>query len=193
MAGIKIWVCRVARAKVEFLTFKECQNIYCFKHSVFEKLKGPVRVAPIHIRHSKDPMSVVYYCDKKLLRKAARAYAYETSRSARRAEFRTKPTVPFCMDKEYSWQELMELERKHTDWFLDCLWLTNSNTNWWIPYCAWCYEERGGCEDDNEHEECDLRLHYCSEAGKAEQAAILTKQVIPRAPAVVIAQIMAFL
>ena len=129
-------------------------------------------------------MSIVYYCDKKLLRKAARAYAHE---------FRTEPTVPFCMNIEYSAAELTALERTHQDWFLDCGWLLNCGMNCWIPYCAWCYEERGGCEDDNEHEECDIRLHYCSERGKAEQAALLTTVVIPRAPAVVIAKIMAFL
>ena len=129
-------------------------------------------------------MSIVYFCNKKLLRAAARAYAHE---------YKTAAIVPFCISKEYSWGEVLEIERKHKDWFIECDWLTNCNMDWFIPYCAWCYEERGGCEDDNEHEECDLRLYYHSEVGKAEQAALLTKVVIPGAPAVVIAQIMAFL
>lgn len=129
-------------------------------------------------------MSTVYFCNKKLLRKAARAYAHE---------YRTAATVPFCINTWYSAEELTALERKHADWFLDCRWLTNSNMDWFVSHCAWCYEERDGLDDNNEHEECDLRLHYSSEIGKVEQAAVLTKQVIPRAPASVIAQIMAFL
>jgi hypothetical protein len=129
-------------------------------------------------------MSTVYSCNKKLLRAAARAYAHE---------YRTAVIVPFCINTWYSAEELTALERKHADWLLECHWLTNSNTDWFVSYCAWCYEERDRIDDDNEHEECDLRLHYCSEEGKAEQAAVLNKQVIPRAPATVIAQIMAFL
>ena len=127
-------------------------------------------------------MSTIYSCNKKLLRAAGRAYA---------REYNTTATVPFCMDTWYSEEELTALERKHAGWFLDCRWLTNGNTDWFIPHCAWCYEERW-LEDDNEHEECDLRIYYCSEIGKAEQAALLTKVVIPLAPAAVIAQIMAF-
>lgn len=129
-------------------------------------------------------MSIVYFCNKKLLRAAARAYAHE---------YNTPAVVPFRMDIEYSAEALTALEREHADWFIECDWLTKSDMDWFIPHCAWCYGERGGCEDDNDHEECDIRLHYHSEIGKAEQAALLTKVVIPRAPAVVIAQIMAFL
>ena len=128
-------------------------------------------------------MSIVYFCNKKLLRAAARAYAQE---------YREPATVPFCLNTEYTPEALTALERAHADWLLECRWLTNSDTRWFIPHCGWCYEERW-FDDDNEHDECDTRLHYHSDIGKAEQETLLTKVVIPRAPAVVIAQIMAFL
>jgi hypothetical protein len=130
-------------------------------------------------------MSIIYACHKKLLRAAARAYA---------AEFRTEAKVPFDLDAWYSEGERWALERTHGDWIYECEWLTGDTSfAWFIPHCAWCYEERCDAGDDNEHDECDLRLHYCSEAGMAEQAQVLSTDIVPKAPPVVIGLIMSFL
>lgn len=131
-------------------------------------------------------MSIVYACNKKKLRAAARAYAKEFRGAA--------ATVPFDLDAWYSEDERWALEHTHGDWIHECEWLTGDiSFAWFIPYCAWCYEERGGVDDDNYHDECDLRLHYCSEAGMAEQAQVLSTEIIPKAPPVVIGLIMSFL
>lgn len=131
-------------------------------------------------------MSIIYACDKKLLRSVARAYAHKFQLAS--------VCVPFDLDAWYSETERWGLERTHDDWINECEWLTCcSSMDWFIPHCAWCYEERDPLGEDNEHEECDTRLHYCSEAGMAEQAAVLTKEILPTAPAVVIDTIMSFL
>lgn len=123
-------------------------------------------------------MSIIYACNKKKLRAAARAY---------------KHTVPFDMDKWYSETERWMLEHDHEEWINDCEWLMGETSlEWFIPHCAWCREERGE-ENDYEHVVCDTRLYYCSEQGVAEQKVVLSKQVMPTAPAVVIANIMSFL
>jgi hypothetical protein len=131
-------------------------------------------------------MSIIYACNKKLLRAAARAYAKEFREAA--------ATVPFDLNAWYSEGERWALERTHGDWIHECEWLMDDTSfAWFIPYCAWCYEERDGVSDDNYHDECDLRLHYCSEAGMVEQAQVLSTEIIPKAPPVVIGLIMSFL
>lgn len=61
-------------------------------------------------------------------------------------------------------------------------------------YCGWCYEPRWeSCPaDDNEHDECDLRLHYHSEEGIMEQEKTLI-ELKPALPSVVVDRIMQFL
>jgi hypothetical protein len=130
-------------------------------------------------------MSIVYACNKKQLRMAAQAYA---------KEFQKPAIVPFCVESWYTEEQLTELERIHAQWLVDCEWLMgNDSCFWFIPYCAWCGELRPPCGDENEHDECDARLHYCSEQGLVEQEQVLTKEIVPVAPSVVIDNIMAFL
>ncbi len=59
--------------------------------------------------------------------------------------------------------------------------------------CGWCYEPRADCPmSDNEHDECDLRLHYHSEEGIIEQEKTLI-ELKPVLPSVVVDRIMQFL
>lgn len=65
----------------------------------------------------------------------------------------------------YTIDELYKLQKEHT-WF---------EIDYCTPYCAWCKCERSTIADDNEHEECDMRMHYCSEIGVSEQRHTLSK------------------
>lgn len=83
----------------------------------------------------------------------------------------------------YTYSDLTEYEKKH-EWF--------SWDNLCIPYCAWCYYERSMLTDDNEHEECDLRLYYCSKDGIQEQYETLAK-LTPVLPTVALDVITSYL
>lgn len=59
--------------------------------------------------------------------------------------------------------------------------------------CGWCYEPRWDCPaHDNEHDECDMRLHYTSEIGVMEQEKTLV-DLKPAVPSIIVDKIMQFL
>jgi hypothetical protein len=134
-------------------------------------------------------MSIAYSCNKKLFRAAARAL---------------DTPVPIDITLYYSDEEVRSLIDTHADWFdegewnVDYKWkslwfIPHLDLPWFIPCCAWCYEERAEYGEENEHDLCDVRLYYHTEEGKAEQARLLQREIMPKAPASVIGLIMSFL
>lgn len=126
-------------------------------------------------------MSIIYRPDLKNCRRLARAagsaFPFDTSL------FYTEDEAEYIYDKSNDWLRYCRWELNVDAWFEDLF----------LPYCAWCYELRDGLSDSNEHDECDTRLHYCSEIGKAEQAELLATEIVPKAPTSVISLIMSFL
>lgn len=120
----------------------------------------------------------VFKANKRQIQKAYDSYIhnvrryiyYENRESGYRITMREiTETTPFPKLEFNDWyliDELYDLQKEY-EWFnyeLFCL-----------PYCAWCYCERSMIADDNEHEECDMRMYYCSEEGVTEQYDTLAK------------------
>jgi hypothetical protein len=89
-----------------------------------------------------------------------------------RKELLERYPLTFTFKDWYSNSDLIALEKTH-EWF--------SWSDVCIPYCAWCYYERSILTDDDEHEECDMRLYYCSVDGIQEQYETLAdlKPILP--------------
>lgn len=134
--------------------------------------------------------SIAYRVNKKMVKEAYLEYVSEeiyfwedrvpTKARLNRMKIPSLPT---------GWLTLMQvsaLEKKHSRW-LSC-----AEESCFVPYCAWCYYPRNLLEDDNEHELCDERLHYSSEASKPEQEATLAS-IVPALPKVVLENIMSYL
>lgn len=121
-------------------------------------------------------MSIIYSCNKKLLRASAREQ---------------KKDIPFDMSLYYSNVEINQIQAENADWFENGEWLCGSS-QWFIPHCAWCYGERSELGEENEHTLCDARLYYHTEEGKAEQAQLLAAEIFSKAPSTVIAMIMSY-
>jgi hypothetical protein len=136
-------------------------------------------------------MSIIYRPDVKHCRRLARA-----AKHCRRLARAARPPIPFVTSLFYTEDEAYRIYDANDDWLTYCRWELNMDAcfeDLFLPYCAWCYELRDGLSDSNEHDECDARLHYCSEIGKAEQAELLTTEIVPKAPTSVISLIMSFL
>lgn len=126
-------------------------------------------------------MSIVYKPNLKLCRALARASA---------------SAIPFDTKLFYTEDDAWRIYEANDEWIIHCIWELNMDASFediFLPYCAWCYEHRDELSDNNEHDECDARLHYSSEKGMAEQAALLTTEIVPKAPTSVIDRIMSFL
>lgn len=141
-------------------------------------------------------MSIVYRPNLKRCRALARVSASAILKRCLALVRASASAIPFDTSLFYTKDEAWRIYDANDEWFTYCRWELNMETGFediFIPYCAWCYEHRDGLSDSNEHDECDTRLHYCSEEGMAEQAAVLTTEIVPKAPTSVIDRIMSFL
>ena len=99
-----------------------------------------------------------------------------------------KETMKINTKRVYTYKEMDELYKTH-EWLLCCA----DEEECFESCCGWCHERRSDDPgEDNEHDECDTRLHYISEEGILEQEKTLI-ELKPALPSVVVNQIMQFL
>ena len=108
--------------------------------------------------------SFIYKTDLKAIKSAYDRYiddiysrSYEDTPGRKwRKEKKAQLSIPTWVTEE----QKNELETKYW-YFLE--------PEHFLPHCAWCSSPRCPVEDDNEHEDCDLRLYLETEEGKEEQ------------------------